>query len=155
MEVQEYMSAAPIWCSPEDDVQTAAMQMRDNNVGFIPVLSNPDERKLVGILTDRDVCLKVVAAGQDPRFTRIDEIMTRDVRCCKKHESIEHAFFRMQAGHVRRLPVIDGHERLIGIISLDDMVRSNALPAASLVKGVRQVFETARRRPKATRRALA
>jgi len=148
MEVQEYMSAAPVWCSPQDDVQTLAAQMRDSNIGFVPVSSDPDERKLLGVVTDRDVSLKVVAAGYDPRFTRVEEIMSRDVLSCGKRDSLQRAFTKMQSGKVRRLPVLDRNNQLVGIISLDDIVRSGDLAAAPLVKGIRRVLESSRRRTK-------
>ena len=145
MQVQQYMSAAPIWCGPQDDVQTLAAQMRDNNIGFIPVLSDPDERKLLGVVTDRDVSLKVVAAGYDPRFTKVEEIMTRDVLYCEKRESLQKAFAKMQSGQVRRLPVLDNDDELVGIISLDDIVRSDDLPTGPLVRGICRVLESSRR----------
>jgi CBS domain-containing protein len=146
MEAQQLMSAVPVWCSPEDDVQTLAAQMRDNNVGFIPVLSDPEERTLLGVVTDRDVCLKVVAMGYDPRFVKISEIMTREILFCNKRDTLARVFARMQAGQVRRLPVLDAHGRLVGIVSLDDVVRSRQISDERLVKGMRQIFETARRR---------
>ena len=148
MEVQQYMSAAPVWCSPQDDVQTLAMQMRENNIGFIPVLSDPDERKLLGVVTDRDVSLKVVAAGYDPRFTKVEEIMSRDVLSCNKGDSLRRAFAKMQSGKIRRLPVLDRHGQLIGIVSLDDIVRSGGFAAVPLVKGIRRVLEGSRRHTK-------
>jgi CBS domain-containing protein len=155
MEVQEYMSAAPIWCGPQDDVQTLATQMRDNNIGFVAVLSDPDERKLVGVVTDRDVSLKVVAAGYDPRFTKVEEIMSRDVLSCGKTDSLRRAFAKMQSGKVRRLPVLDKHRQLIGIISLDDIIRSGDFSATPLVKGIRRVLESSRRRTKRLARSSA
>jgi CBS domain-containing protein len=155
MQVQQYMSAAPVWCSPQDDVQTLAVQMRENNIGFIPVLSGPDDRKLLGVVTDRDVCLKVVAAGYDPRFTNVEEIMTRDVLFCKRRESLQAAFAKMQKARIRRLPVLDQDGKLIGIVSLDDIVRSSEVSAAPLVKGIRRVLETSRRQTKSVLRKPA
>ena len=146
MKVQQFMSAAPVWCSPQDDVQALAKQMREHNIGFIPVLSDPDERKLVGVVTDRDVCLKVVAAGYDPHFTNVHEIMTHDVLFCEKGQSLAHAFALMQQSNVRRLPVVDAEEKMIGIISLDDIVRSQGVSAVPLARGIRRVLETSRRR---------
>ena len=145
MKVQQYMSTAPVWCSPQDDVQTLAKQMRDNNIGFVPVLSDPDERKLVGVVTDRDVSSKVVAAGYDPRFTQVEEIMTRDVLSCDKGELLKKAFAKMQSGKIRRLPVLDKEDRLVGIISLDDIVRSEGFSPAPMVKGIQRVIENSRR----------
>ena len=146
MQVQRFMSAAPVWCGPDDDVQNLAAQMREYNIGFIPVLLNPDERTLIGVVTDRDVCLKVVAAGYDPRFSKVSDIMTREVLFCQASDPIQRAFARMQAGQVRRLPVVNKGGQLVGIISLDDIVRTREIPAAALVKGIRQIFEVSRRR---------
>jgi CBS domain-containing protein len=145
MKVQEYMSAAPVWCSPQDDVQTLATQMRNNNIGFVPVLSDPDERKLVGVVTDRDVSSKVVAAGYDPRFTKVEEIMSRDVLSCAAGELLKKAFAKMQSAKIRRLPVVDRDDQLVGIISLDDIVRSEGFSPAPLVKGIQRVLENSRR----------
>src|SRR5690348_1340242 len=105
MVVQQFMSTSPVWCSPKDDVQSVASEMRTNSIGFVVVLRSSYDRQLLGVVTDRDVCLKVVAAGYDPRFTRVDEIMTHGGLSCKTRETIDHAFFKMQTGQVRRLPV--------------------------------------------------
>ena len=115
---QDVMTKNPATCGPQSPVTEAAQLMEREGVGAIPVCENG---KLEGILTDRDIAVRVVASGRDPRQTKIQDVMTRDPECVKADESVDRALEVMESRQVRRIPVIDGGGRLVGIIAQADI----------------------------------
>lgn len=115
---QEVMTKNPATCSSQSPVVDAARMMEREGVGAIPICENG---RLEGILTDRDIAVRVVAGGMDPRETRIGDVMTRDPECVTANESIDRALEVMESRQVRRIPVIDGGGRLVGIIAQADI----------------------------------
>jgi CBS domain-containing protein len=115
---QDVMTKNPATCSSESPVVEAARLMEREGVGAIPVCENG---RLEGIVTDRDIAVRVVAGGKDPRETRISEVMTRDPECVKADEPLDRALEVMESRQVRRIPVIDGGGRLVGIIAQADI----------------------------------
>ncbi len=103
----------------EETVLDAARRMRDRQVGTVIVV---DEQRPVGILTDRDLTVRVLAGGLDPARTRVSEVMTPSPTTIREEDTIETALGYMRAGRFRRLPVVgrDGH--LLGILALDDVL---------------------------------
>ena len=106
----------------ETSIQEAAEQMRSLDVGVLPVC---DGDRLVGILTDRDLAVRAVADGRDPKSTPIEEIMTRQVVYCFEDQDIEEAERVMEKHQIRRLPVLDRDKRIVGIVSLGDLAVKN------------------------------
>lgn len=106
--------------SPDDSVQVAARRMHDRKVGSL-VVSNESNRP-IGIVTDRDLAMRVVATGRDPNITMVGEVMTREPRCVSQNAKIEDAISTMRAASCRRLPVVDDQERLVGVVTLDDIL---------------------------------
>jgi len=104
----------------EETVQAAAQRMLERKVGTLVIL-NPAKRP-VGLLTDRDLVLRVVAQGQDPRRTSVGEVMTKDPKTVSEGTPIEQALALMRSGSFRRLPVVDDHGALVGLVSLDDVL---------------------------------
>jgi CBS domain-containing protein len=98
-----------------------ARMMKVENVGAIPVCSSHDGMRLVGMITDRDLCLQIVAEGRDPEDTQIGSCMSRDIVTCRTDEDLETALQRMEAHQVRRIPVVDSSGMLAGIISQADI----------------------------------
>jgi CBS domain-containing protein len=94
--------------------------MHDRKVGTLVVCDA--ERKPVGILTDRDLAVRVVAGGLDPGSTPVAAVMTKGPRCVNENTSIETALSTMRAGPFRRLPVTNEQGKLLGVISLDDIL---------------------------------
>lgn len=117
--VADVMSPHVRVIGPDDTVQQAARIMRDQNVGALPV---GEGDKLVGMLTDRDVALRLVAEGRDPARTKVREVMTPDVRYIFEDEELGHAAENMAEQNVRRLPVVNRDKRLVGVLSLGDLV---------------------------------
>jgi CBS domain-containing protein len=105
-----------VW--PDDTLQEAALKMKDLDVGPLPVC---DYDHVVGMLTDRDITVRAVAEGRDPRSTRVRDVMTRNVVSCSEDDAVEEAARLMQERQIRRLLVLDRDKRLIGIVSLGDL----------------------------------
>jgi CBS domain-containing protein len=106
--------------SPRDTVEDAAQRMRDENIGFLPVCD--ESRKVLGTLTDRDVAIRVVAARK-PASTMVEDVMTREVIACEPKDDIRDAEQAMAEHHKSRIMCLDEQGRLVGIISLSDIVR--------------------------------
>lgn len=104
----------------EESVQVAADRMKEENVGTLVVIDG--ERKPVGILTDRDVAVRLVAPGLDARTTTVGQVMTAHPRYVSERTPIEDAVKLMRRLAVRRLPVVDRAGRLAGIVSIDDVL---------------------------------
>lgn len=119
MKCSEVMTKNPKVCAPTDIVQQAALLMKSQDVGPIPIVG--DNGKLEGIITDRDIVLKVVAEGLDPKTTKLAEVMSTDLITCTSDGDIEETLDLMEDNQVRRIPVIDANGRLVGIISQADI----------------------------------
>ena len=104
----------------EETVQAAARRMLERNVGTLVILNHAKEP--VGLLTDRDLVLQVLAQGKDPRQTSIGEVMTREPKTVTEGTPIEQALALMRSGACRRLPVVSGDGSLVGLVSLDDIL---------------------------------
>lgn len=107
--------------SPDESVQRAAGRMHARKVGTLVVVDR--ERVPVGIVTDRDICVRVVAEGKEAGATSVGEIMTPCPETVREQTSLEDALRRMRSGAFRRLPVVNSREQLVGLLSLDDVLR--------------------------------
>src|SRR5215471_13656076 len=121
MKVREIMTPDPVCCTPEDSAQKVARMLCEQNVGSVPVVLDQASRKLVGMITDRDLCCKVIAEGLDPVSTRIDRLFTMNPVTCREGENINACELLMQEHQVRRIPVVDGEGRCIGVVSQADL----------------------------------
>jgi CBS domain-containing protein len=128
MKVRDVMTANPVCCLPTDSARSVAALLRDHNVGSLPVVSNKETRVLVGMITDRDLCCSVIAGGHDPKNTAIDKIFSRDTVTCRDGENIEKCERAMQEHQVRRIPVVDGAGKCIGIVSQADLALKEKQP---------------------------
>lgn len=128
MKVRDVMTANPQCCQPNDSAQKVAALLRDHNVGSMPVVSDRESRVLVGMITDRDLCCSVLADGHDPKKTTIDNIFTRDTVTCRDGENLEKCEKAMQEHQVRRIPVVDGEGKCIGIVSQADLALKEKAP---------------------------
>jgi CBS domain-containing protein len=109
-------------CNETDSVLLCAQLMRDGNVGFLPVLDA--EREVVGIVTDRDLALRVVAEGRST-VTPVALVMTRDVRVCRPEDDLQRVERKMTASRKSRLVVVE-EGRCVGVISLSDVVKADS-----------------------------
>ncbi len=139
MKINEIMTADVVVVRPETTVQEAAQEMRSLGIGCVPVC---DGDRLVGMLTDRDIALRLVAEGLSPLNTAVSQCMTPEVRWCYEDESIEEAQKVMKERQIRRLPVISREKRLVGILSVGDLaIKTDA--TTEVGETVREISELA------------
>ena len=136
----ELMTKDPVCSMPDSMVAEAAKLMKRENIGPIPVIENERTRKLVGIVTDRDLALKIVAEGRDPKSTKVEAVMTRKVVTCLADDDVQKALDAMSEHQLRRIPVVDSDLRILGIISQADVATRVNQPekTAAVVKGISQ-----------------
>src|SRR6266508_433936 len=107
-------------CNADTDLATAAKIMWDCDCGIVPVVN--EERKVIGMITDRDICIAAATRAARPADILVRDVMSRDVVACGVGDDVRVALRTMKKERVRRLPVLDGQERLAGIISMNDLV---------------------------------
>jgi CBS domain-containing protein len=123
----DVMTKNPVYCLPTDTAFQAAQLMRDENVGPVPVVESSETKTVIGIITDRDLALKIVAERRHPD-ARLEDVMTRDPLVCHANDYLQSALDAMADGKVRRIPVIDDRDRLVGIISQADVAIRFGIP---------------------------
>jgi len=119
--VKDIMTPNPSSCLPSDSVAIAAQIMKRNDVGPVLVVSDHHENRLIGIVTDRDLALKVIAEGRDPHTTRVDEVMSLNPISMREDEDTHRALQLMANHQVRRIPIVDQDNRLSGIVAQADI----------------------------------
>lgn len=143
MLVKDLMTRAVRTCRPVTSVGEAAAIMRDAGFGCLPVADG--HGKLLGIVTDRDVCL-LVARQRDPWDVPISDIMNADVRVCRPQDDLTVALVVMKQHGVRRVPVVDARDRVKGLVSIDDVIRhtgaaGSAAPPEAVLDVLRHICE--------------
>jgi len=123
MRVKDVMTQHPVCCRTSDSAQSVAKALRDEDIGSLPVIADTGSGRLVGIITDRDLCCTIIAQGLDPATTVIDVVMKRDPVSCRAEQSLDACEKLMQSHQVRRLPVVDEQGRCVGILSQADLAR--------------------------------
>jgi len=107
-----------LFIGPEATVLDAATLMNEHKIGSLLVM---DEDRLIGIITERDMLQRVLVARRDPATIAVGEVMTTELVCCQPHTSLDEARGVLKNRRIRHLPVIDGDERLLGLISIGDL----------------------------------
>lgn len=105
---------------PDETVQAAARRMLERKVGSLVILDGA--KRPVGLVTDRDLVVRVLAVGKGPLETRVDEVMSKDLKTVSEAAPIEQALAVMRSGAFRRLPVVDRDGTLLGLVTLDDIL---------------------------------
>lgn len=136
------MTKDPISCLRSDTVHAAAVLMKEQDVGSIPVVENRETNRLAGIVTDRDLTVKVLAEGRDATSTKLEEIMTRHPVTCAPEDDLQKVFEAMTSHQVRRIPVIDKDNRLVGIIAQADVATRTEAPPAKVAEVVEKVSQS-------------
>jgi CBS domain-containing protein len=122
MRCEELMTPEPEIVRTDDTVRIAAAKMRDANIGFLPVLD--DLEQLVGVVTDRDLAVRALAEAL-PAETPVEEVMTVDVVTCNPDDDLRRVERLMRVNQKGRLAVVDDAGRLVGVISLSDIIAQN------------------------------
>ncbi len=132
MKVSEMMTREVLITNPEETVQQAARLMAELDAGVLPVGEND---RLVGMITDRDIAIRAIAAGKGPD-ARVRDVMTHDVKFCFEDQELDDVTRNMADIQVRRLPVISRDKRLVGIVSLGDVALNGNGDAEAALKGI-------------------
>jgi len=118
MKVKQAMHKNASWCDPSTTLCDLAQRMKSEDIGSIPIGEND---RLVGIVTDRDIAVRAVADGLDPNTATARDVMSDGIVYCTEDQDIEDAIHVMEDKKIRRLPVINGKKRLVGMLSLGDV----------------------------------
>jgi len=125
MKVRELMTREVATCLRDEDMNCAARIMWECDCGIVPVVDA--ERRVLGVITDRDVCMAAYTMGGALASLRIGDAMAKEVFSCSTEDTVEKALLTMRQTRVRRLPVVDGSGKLVGIVSINDVARAAAL----------------------------
>jgi CBS domain-containing protein len=126
--------------SPSDSVARAAQAMDELNVGVIPVCEGD---KLVGMVTDRDIIVRGVAQERDIKSTKLADVMSTNVRCAKEDQDIDEVLSQMAETQIRRMPVVDKQQKLVGIVSLGDIADKDPEDDASVASSLGEISSPA------------
>jgi CBS domain-containing protein len=143
MKIKEISTPDPQWISPNASLTEAAKKMRILDIGMLPVCEND---RLIGTVTDRDITVRAVAEGLDPKTVKVRQMMTQEVVFCFENRSVEEAAQLMEEKKIRRLPVLDAQRHLVGIVSIGDLAAR-----AHEQKLAGQVLERVAERPRVAR----
>lgn len=151
MQVSDVMTRDVAVVSPDASVGEAARKMDGMNVGALPVC---DGARLVGIVTDRDITVRCTAAGGSPHLARVQDVMTDDVCWCFDGDAVEEVEQGMAHLQIRRMPVVDRRRRLVGIVSLGDLVTEHVPGAEETLRSISEPSEPDRGRPRGAARGF-
>lgn len=118
---RDIMTKDPVCCLPSTSAAKVAELMMQNDTGLIPVVASLAEKKLLGVVTDRDLALTIVADACDAARTSVESVMSRPAIVCSPDDPYEHALETMEHHQLRRVPVVDRQGRVVGIISQSDI----------------------------------
>ena len=119
MKVKDVMMGTPYYCQLDTNLGSATELMWIGNCGFLPVMG--DDGKIVGVITDRDLCCSLMADGLDPNTTTIEKFMTLNPVTCREEEDVESCERLMQEHQIRRIPVVNAEDSVIGIVAQADL----------------------------------
>lgn len=125
MQAREIMTAGPACCTPQDTAQDAARKMVENDCGCLPVVEDMDSKRITGVVTDRDLAARGLAEGKGAD-TPVRELMSANPSCCGPEADVDQVERILSERQVRRVPVIDEEDRVVGIIAQADLARSRA-----------------------------
>jgi CBS domain-containing protein len=116
--VRDIMTPNPACVSDKDSIRDAARIMAREDTGVVPVVEG---KKVVGMITDRDIVVRLVAEGKDPGTARVNEAMTKNVRSVKEDSTVSDVLDVMSRSQVRRVPVVNDRDEIVGIVSMGDV----------------------------------
>jgi CBS domain-containing protein len=144
MLVKDLMTRVVVCCTPWDTAQKAASLMKASGVGAIAVVADTLDPLLEGIVTDRDLCCGVVAAGKNANAVQVADIMTRIPVTCGPEYALDECLELMQENQIRRIPVVNNRGRCIGIVAQADIALHG--PAAQAARTIKEISKTAKPR---------
>jgi CBS domain-containing protein len=135
MQIRQVMTEDVDFVAPETQVLEIARRMRDADIGSTPVVEHD---RLIGIVTDRDIVLRVVAEGADPRSATARAAMSPKILYCFDDQTVDEVLENMGHNQVRRLPVVNRDKRLVGVVSLGDLVKASEVKAGAALHDISQ-----------------
>jgi CBS domain-containing protein len=142
MQVREIMHSDVCIADPNMTIRDAARRMRADNIGALPVGEND---RLIGIVTDRDIIMRGIANDCSPSDTLVREVMSEGICYCFEDDDVREAAQIMARHQVRRLPVLNRNKRLVGVVALADLSRSEDSAAQGALKGISKSADTQRK----------
>lgn len=142
----DVMTNNPVCCLPGDPVNKLGQLMAGRDIGPVLIVENDQTKQLAGIVTDRDLAVRVVAAGRDPMATMAADIMSRNVKTVQAEDDLQRALDMMAEHQLRRIPVVDNNNRIVGILAQADIATRVNQPqqTAEVVKNISQARHAAR-----------
>ena len=131
MTCNEVMTPAPVTCRPGDAIVDAARLMRSYDVGSLPVVKDDESQMLIGVITDRDIAIRVVGEGRNPAHAKVADAMSTEVVSCTTTDLYQEALQTMGVHQLRRMPVVDAQRRVVGIIAQADVATRIAQPTTT------------------------
>lgn len=123
MKAQEIMTKDPSCVTPNATVREAARVMKEENVGIVPVVQSDSDRKLIGVVTDRDIAIRCIAEGRDGTCRVSDVMSADDLQTCNQTDEVDEVMNAMRKEQVRRIPIVDERGTLVGIVAQADVAR--------------------------------
>jgi CBS domain-containing protein len=148
MKVREAMTGNAAFCGPESTLEEASFLMRKNNCGFLPVVG--DGGNVIGVMTDRDMCIALGTRNRKPSDLRVWDVMPRKLFSCMEGDDVHCALKTLRSARIRRLPVIDREGALMGVLSVDDIVlraREHLMRKEISYEDVESTYRAIRGRP--------
>ena len=136
--VSEIMTRDVKTLSPKDTIDIAARLMAEHDVGAIPVC---DGDTLLAMVTDRDTVVRGIAMGLDSQSTPLSSVMSKDIRSVEEDADVSEVFEEMSSAQIRRMPVLDGQKKLVGIVSLGDLAVKDRADASSVAESLRDISQ--------------
>jgi CBS domain-containing protein len=122
MKIQEIMTKDPSCVTPDATVREAAQVMKREDVGIVPVVDGQTQKRLIGLVTDRDIAIRCIADGKDGTCRVRDVMSSDDLATCSENDDVENVMSAMRTEKVRRIPIVDERGSLVGIVSQADLL---------------------------------
>lgn len=126
MNIKDVMTLNPVCCPPNATLQNIAQLMRDEDIGEVPVVEQDGARKLLGVVTDRDIVVRAIAAGRKLRSVTAGDCMTAPAVTCNESDTLEDCAQAMASHRIRRMPIVDENGKLCGILAQADLQATDA-----------------------------
>ena len=137
MSLREFCQRRVVTISPRSNIVDACRLMGGNNIGCMVV---EEDGRLCGVLTDRDIALKVAGERKDPEKTKVGQVMTPDPVCISVDKDLHELTILMHAHHVRRVPIVNGFDKVLGIVTMDDLIALLSDEMSEIGKTVSDTF---------------
>jgi CBS domain-containing protein len=136
-QVRDVMTPNPKTVTEKDSVLDVARIMRDQDTGVVPVV---DGKKIIGMVTDRDIVVRAVADGKDIKNVRVNDVMSKQVRTVNEDASVREVLDVMSGAQIRRIPVVNRNNEIVGIVSIKDLA-TETKDTSKVGKAVEEISE--------------